>query len=257
MMIQEIASSSKLPPLKRPRFTCDDCILNHDISSLPNQSFFLAITGPARSGKTSTATSLLTTKGVYRNAFEQILLVIPPNSLSSLEERHPFHRLEQSNIFPDLEHIDTIYHMIQSTSSAINERTGTRERSLLFIDDMASQLKDAHIRRTLLTIVNNRRHLRCSIILITQYLNSIPLAVRRNISHLIAYRPHSKKESQILFDELLTIDKHLVPALLAHVFRQRHDFLYLDIANDKVYRNFILLSWQKDGSQHQTEGSKA
>jgi hypothetical protein len=200
------------------------------------------------------STSLVTTKGVYRNAFEQILLVIPPNSLSSLEERHPFHKLEQSNIFPDLEHIDTIYHMIQSTSSAINERTGTRERTLLFIDDMASQLKDAHIRRTLLAIVNNRRHLRCSIILITQYLHSIPLSVRRNISHLIAYRAHSKKETQILFDELLTIDKHLVPSLLSHVFQKKHDFLYVDIANDKVYRDFMLLTWQKDGSKHEAKG---
>jgi hypothetical protein len=182
---------------------------------------------------------------------------MPPNSLSSLEERHPFHKLEQSNVFPDLDHIETIYHMIQSTSSAINQRTGTRERTLLFIDDMASQLKDAHIRRTLLTIVNNRRHLRCSIILISQHLNSIPLAVRRNTSHLIAHRPHSKKETQLLFDELLTIDKHLVPSLLSHVFQQRHDFLYLDIAIDKVYRNFILLTWQKDGSQHQAKDSKA
>jgi hypothetical protein len=251
-MIHEIPGS-ELPPLKRPRFTCDDCIVNHDISPLPNPSFFLVIVGPAGSGKTSTATSLLTTKGVYRNAFEQVLIVMPPNSLSSLEERHPFHKLEQSNIFPDLEHIDTIYHTIQSTSSAINPNTKTRERTLLFIDDMASQLKDAHIRRTLLAIVSNRRHLRCSIILVTQYLNSIPLAVRRNISHLIAYKAHSKKETQILFDELLSIDKHLVPSC-SHVFQKEHDFLYVDIADDKVYRNFMLLTWQKDGSGHEAKG---
>jgi GTPase SAR1 family protein len=189
-MIREIANSN-VPPLKRPRFTCDNCIADHDISPLPNQSFFLVIVGPAGSGKTSTATSLLTTKGVYYKAFEQVLIVMPRNSLSSLEERHPFHKLEESHIFPDLEHIDTIYQMIDSTSSAINDRTGTRERTLLFIYDMVSQLKDGRIRRRLLEIVNNRRHLRCSILLVTQYLNSIPLAVRRNISHLIAYKPHS------------------------------------------------------------------
>jgi hypothetical protein len=90
--------------------------------------------------------------------------------------------------------------------------------------------------------------LRCSIILVTQYLNSIPLAVSRNISHLIVYKPHSKKETQILFDELLTIDKHLLPALLRHAFQQRHDFLYVDIANNSLYRNFMLLTWQENGS---------
>jgi hypothetical protein len=31
MMIQEIVSSSKLPPLKRPTFMCDDSIVNHDV----------------------------------------------------------------------------------------------------------------------------------------------------------------------------------------------------------------------------------
>jgi hypothetical protein len=235
-MIREIANS-KVPQLKRPRFTCDDCIVDADISPLPNRSFFFVVVGVAGSGKTSTATALLTTRGVYRQAFEQVLVVMPPNSLAYIEERHPFHKLEDSNVFPDLEQIDRIYQMIDATSSDVNEGTGTRARTVLFIDDMASQLKDAHIRKRLLQIVNNRRHLRCSIILVTQYLNSIPLSVRRNISHLIAYKPHSKKEIQVLFDELLAIDKHLLPALLRHVFQQRHDFLYVDIANNTLYRN--------------------
>jgi hypothetical protein len=40
------------------------------------------------------------------------------------------------------------------------------------------------------------------------------------------------------------------------VLQQKHDFLYVDIANNKLYRNFMLLTWDDDGS-HQAESEEA
>jgi hypothetical protein len=112
------------------------------------------------------------------------------------------------------------------------------ERSMLFIDDQSASLKDNHIRKRLVELINNRRHLRCSIILITQYLNSIPLPVRRNISHLIAYRPNNRQETRILFDELLPINRQLVGRLLRFVYDQQYNFLFLDLNDNTLFRNF-------------------
>jgi hypothetical protein len=236
-MIREIANEHP-PVLRRPRFSCDDDICKHNVSPLPNKSFFLVVVGPAGSGKTSTASSLLTSRQVYRGAFERVIVVMPPNSLASLQEDHPFRSLHASNVYPDLDDIDVIYQMIQQTAMTKNERYGNMERSMLFIDDQSASLKDNHIRKRLVQLINNRRHLRCSIILITQYLNSIPLPVRRNISHLIAYRPNNRQETNILFQELLPINREMVGRLLRFVYDQKYNFLFLDVNDGTLFKNF-------------------
>ena len=84
-MIIEI-QNSKIK-LDVPSFNCDYKLTKRDISPLINHHHFYTFIGIPKSGKTSLAVGLLSTKGknkVYYKTFHNIILVCPTNSLNSL-----------------------------------------------------------------------------------------------------------------------------------------------------------------------------
>jgi len=239
MNIREIETNLNLTI---PKFKCDS-ILSDDIPQpLPNQSFYMVFVGPPRSGKTSIAVSLLSTKkskknnkkSIYRGVFDNIIVVAPKNSLKSLK-KNIFENLDEDKIYNDLDYetLETIYDKILEYREEDDENN-----TLLYIDDMASSLKNAELLKFFNKIVSNRRHLRVSIMLITQYLNSIPLSNRRLISHIFLYKCNNKKEYSSIYEELIPTNKKEFEQICKYCFTDPHNFILIDCDKSIFHKKF-------------------
>lgn len=231
-MFTELKDSQVL--LQVPKYRVDDVIDDRIPDPLPKQSFFMAVIGPPGSGKSSLATSLITAKPpkrAYRRAFHHIWIVCPQSSLDSMKN-NPFARHPRNKCFDQLtqENLEHIEHELEKTAA-------DDEYSLLFLDDVAIALKDKHIQRSLNRLVCNRRHLRLSIIMVSQSYRFMPLSTRRLLTHAIVFRPSNRKESELVHEELVS---HLDDwdSLMKFVYREPHDHLMLDVQRGLMYRNF-------------------
>jgi hypothetical protein len=64
------------------------------------------------------------------------------------------------------------------------------------------------------------------------------LDVRKNISNLVLFKP-SKKEFQIVFDELLETKKDLALEIMKMTYKNDdHNFLFLNVPSQRLFRNF-------------------
>ena len=74
------------PKLKAPHF-----IIDHKFKEVappfPSIHSYLVFVGKSRSGKSSLITSILTNRRVYRNAFHNVLIVMPRHSFNSMQEK--------------------------------------------------------------------------------------------------------------------------------------------------------------------------
>lgn len=222
-----------------PKFKCDN-VLGDIPEPLPNKNFFMCFVGKPRSGKTSTAISLLSqkknkkkkTKSIYRGVFDNILVVCPKNSLLSLK-KNVFETLDDDKIFYDLN-----YETLENIYEKINNYRDNDEQTLLYIDDMASSLKNNDLLQLFNKLICNRRHLKLSCMFITQYLNSIPLSNRKLISHIFLWKCNNKKEYKNIYEELMPMDKYLFDDIVNYTFEKPHDFLFMDVDNNIFYKNF-------------------
>lgn len=235
MHIEE-QKTSKLN-LELPEFCCDAPLGSHIPPPLPSSHHFMVFIGPARSGKTSLALSLLTTKGdsrVYRKVWSNVFVFMPPQSRGSLKN-DLFAKHDPKKLFDDLTDENISKALEQADAAAAENKS-----SLILIDDMASSMKDSSVQRSLLEAVANRRHHRISIWILTQAYNTIPLVLRRTITHAALFQLSNKREFQGLFEELLFLPKHEADMVYQAVYQRRHDFMYVDVLEGVkgLYRNF-------------------
>jgi len=232
MRIEEIENNS-LRGLTRPQFNCDKPLGRNVPVPYENQFFFTSYIGVARSGKTSLAIGSLVCRNprVYRNIFHNIIVFMPNHSRSSLEH-DPFEDIDPEKTFSELniENLSKAYDMIEH-NSANNEKT------LLFFDDMTSSYKNHDIALLLNRIIQNRRHLKTSIMILAQYWNSIFLNIRKNVSSLFLFKC-SNKEWENIREELLQMDRDEAKELRAYVYQNPHDFLLIKPLTNELYRNF-------------------
>ena len=150
--------NTSAPQLKAPHFIIDHNI-KHVEKPFPSVASYIVFVGKSRSGKSSLITSLLKNRRLYRNAFHNVIIVIPKHSFHSMSERdNPFLTLDKEKIYHEFNIgiLETIYFQIM-------EYAENEEDTLLLIDDFASELKNGDVLKLLNTLVNNRRHLRLSL----------------------------------------------------------------------------------------------
>ena len=236
MKFTEIINESA-PHLKMPHF-----IIDHNVKIVekpfPSVASYIVFVGKSRSGKSSLITSLLKNRRLYRNAFHNVIIVIPKHSFHSMSERdNPFLALDKEKIYHDfnIDVLETIY--FQVMGYAENE-----EDTLLLIDDYASELKNGDILKLLNTFVNNRRHLRLSVWMSVQTYKSIPLSNRKTINMLILFKCMNKAEIKAIWEEMTFLQKDDFFNLLEFVFQKPYDYLVLDRDNNEYYRKFNKIS---------------
>jgi len=224
--------------LVRHSLTCDNDLQNipPPLPASDGSHFALIISGKPRSGKSTLALGLLTSKGknrVYRGRFNHIIIFVPKHSLSSLRT-NPFDKLAPEKVFNELttDNLEKAYEMVKA-----NAENG--ETTLIFLDDMASSLKQSMKTQELFNkICFNRRHLKTSIMFLVQTFKAIPINCRKTASHIILFKNHNKLENEAVFSEILFLERKIVDLLFKYVYDASHQFLYIDVNSGTLHKNF-------------------
>lgn len=218
-----------------------DGIFNDKIKPpFPNASFFLTIIGKPGSGKTNLLVNMLTNKNIYKRVFDKVLLVMPKNSIKSLKN-NIFEDLPESQQFNELspDVFETIK-QFREEFDEVEEDAKKKPRSknmLLILDDVTAQLKEKENQKLLIELSTNRRHLKLSIILISQYLRAIPRCVRSQTTNLVYFKPANELDNNIVRDEYINLPKETFNNLMRFVFQNQHDFLFIDKNNESYFKN--------------------
>ena len=91
----------------------------------------------------------------------------------------------------------------------------------------------------------NRRHLKLSIISIAHSLTgkgTLPYTIRKNLSHLILFKPPSSLD--ILNNDFLNLPKDKFHELTQYVFRDPHDHLMIELNRNRLCKNFNALTFK-------------
>lgn len=241
MNIKEIEPDKRVV-IKKFNFSCDD--VDESIPKPLPQSlnFHWIICGKPGSGKTCLILNLICKRGKMLNKkFERIFLFSP--SLSTMKD-NPFEELPPEQVFSELS--------VEVLEQVLEDIKDTGEKVLFLIDDCVNDLnKSSALQRLMCKILMNRRHLcgeggSVSVILTTQVYNKIQAPIRKTASHISIYQTKNKRELETIFDELITIPKNDFFEILNFTFKNKHDFLYLDVNKDHknmYHRNFNKLEF--------------
>ena len=138
----------------------------------------------------------------------------------------------------DIKTISSIYGKIEISSEK-------KETTLLILDDIGASLKNGEIQKLLRKLIFNRRHLKVYIIIMLQSYKSIPLKVRKLFNNIVMFKP-SKPEFENLFEELFETDKDHAIIIMNYVYKESHDYLFLNIDSQRMYKDFDELIIHKD-----------
>lgn len=201
---------------------------------LPNRNGFISVyTGSGGSGKTSLLLGFFKSKNLYRNKFHNVFYICPMSSFLSVE-KHPLENHDKVYHELTVEILEEIYNQL----IAIKENEEEPEYSCLFIDDMASSLKDNDIQKQLNKMLIKARHIQCAFIFTLQSYYYFPMMLRKQITNLILFKTKNKKEFEVVSGELLNLNKDDALRLYNYVFDAPYNHLDIDTTNNKLYKNF-------------------
>lgn len=250
MPIHLVENKEKIK-LNLPKFTVDDNPLaGGDLPyplSLLDRYHALAFIGRAGSGKTSMIVSMLTNKKpkIFRKRFENIIVVMPKSSRASLKVNIFDKNLPDDKLFSELDEAN-----IDIIIAKIEEASDNDEKTLLILDDVASQLKKSTYLQTRLNhIIYNRRHLHCCLWMALQTYSSLPLTCRKNLSHAFIWKP-AKKEAENLFEELFEMKKETVNEIMNEAYDKPHNYIFMDVYNQKLFKNLDFEIKHQEGEKN-------
>jgi hypothetical protein len=224
--------------LKLPEFEVDKPLSSHldeiPLLSYLNKSFACAFIGRAGSGKTSLMTGLLQTKNKFKKVFHKIYLFMPTYSRNSMK-KCVFDCLPEKQIFDtlNLENLTLV-------EQAIKENANNNILSLIIFDDVQDGFK-GECEKLMLKLINNRRHLRTSIIVIAQSYMKISLSVRKALTNLFLFNL-SKEDYATIHDERIYLSKEEWDEILKYYRKlnksKKGNFLFIDPELSKIFINW-------------------
>jgi hypothetical protein len=225
---------------KKVDFLVDNILGEHIKSPFPNTSFFWVICGKAGSGKTSLMINALKSKKenrVYRKVFDKIILVMPENSKKSIKN-NPLDDLPEDQVFENMG--PEVIEKIKSIRNDFDEEDKKKKRprhQLLILDDVTAYLKDKENIKSLIELATNRRHLKLSIILLVQFLKSIPRPIRFQVTDITFFKPSNNLDLKIIQEEFVNLENDKFNDLTRYVFINNHDFLFINKNNETYFKN--------------------
>ena len=220
--------------MKCIKMLCDKPLSNKRTIKPPflnNKGFMMICVGKPGSGKSTFLFSMLTNKNIYKKIFTNILYVCPSNSRASVKD-NPLADLDDNHLFDNLG--GEVQEQIHTNKEEYDDKPEKNQSQLLIIDDCTAYLKDNDNILMLGELAMNRRHLNLSIILLVQYVVSIPPVLRSQYNAIVIFKP-VKKDYERINKEFLFMKKDEFINFIDYVFKNKHDNLFINVDNDNDY----------------------
>jgi GTPase SAR1 family protein len=224
-----------VPKLNKPTFSVDgklhDKLDDFEITKLMNKHNVTLFLGRGGSGKSTLLISFLKSKPLFKRIYHKIILFCPPNSRGSISNDFWGKNLEDEDIYDELN--------LENLQEAYDIAEGNRDeglRTLIIFDDTQKQMK-GEAEKLLLHMINNRRHASLSIWMACQNYISIPKQVRQNLTDMFIFKV-SKVEMSNIFTEHLELSKDVFEKLQQILFKQPHEFLYINTLTGRLFQNW-------------------
>ena len=205
-------------PLSSEMTALDHQVDNGKNAPFPKSNFLYLIVGGIGSGKTTTALRLLKIpkeNGGFRKAFNRIYIVSPTAKYDNKWDRLVNEVDLEGNYYTECTD-DTIGEIIEKieeynedfkassgsdTAKGRLEHKGKSPNNLVIIDDCVDSLtkrKKSKLDKLILTL----RHLKTTVFLMSQKLNSIPTLIRAQARCITFFPTINKREEQTFFNEI-------------------------------------------------------
>jgi energy-coupling factor transporter ATP-binding protein EcfA2 len=234
---------NEVPKLNKPTFSVDgklhEKLEDFEITKLMNKHNFTLFLGKPGSGKSTLLISFLKSKPLFKRIYHKIILFCPPNSRGSIKDNFWDKNLEPEDIYDELtlDNLQEVYDLAQA-----NRDEGLR--TLVIFDDCQKQMK-GEAEKLLLHMINNRRHASLSLWIANQNYTSIPKQVRMNLTDMFIFKV-SKVEMGNLMTEHLEISKEVFEKLQQILFKEPHEFFYINTLTGRMFRNWDELIVEND-----------
>jgi Poxvirus A32 protein len=221
------------PKLSPVLMNCDNILDKklemYDLTKLAfSQHSTTMFVGRPGSGKSSFLTSLFTPK-LLKNVYH-VIFVFQPESSRKSNDKDIFAQLPEEQCFDDLnlENLQQVMDTIKSEPEL---------NYLIIFDDMGSALKNKSCLTLLKQMMMNKRHLHLSMFFLCQTFYTQNKEIRRLFNNYFIFKVCTNDLRNIT-DEILEIDKDLVPKIRNMVFTERFNFLYIHIDSQRLFKNF-------------------
>ena len=232
------------PRLPKVRMECDT-VIDPKLETVPaikmcwSKSSTTLITGGCGSGKTTLVLQLL--KGIFKQCFEDIFVIMPENSFASISER--------DNVFKQKLPAENIYHefnedVLEEIYEKLEENARDKNNSLLILDDYGHLMKDKAMEKILNKICLKNRHLRTSVWMLTQNYYMCGKKLREIMNNVVMFNT-CKSQNRKLFEEQFDLKESQFRELMT-LCPTTHDYLLLNLKYKKIYHNFNEVSFDDE-----------
>jgi hypothetical protein len=188
------------------------------------------------SGKTTLLLRMLMSKDIFKNKFDQVILICPTYSFQQI-----YHDFAFSQVYQEFS-IGLIEKLIDYF-----KETPDVARLLIFDDCIsADDFKSSNVAQALNELVVIGRHYGVSTIFLTQRYNAVAPVIRTNLEYLIFFNTRNHVERTCIYEEYGFLPRADFMDWWDATFTDRYDTILLDIANDRVYKNFKLLHFSQE-----------
>jgi hypothetical protein len=123
---------------------------------------------------------------------------------------------------------------------------------------MIHALKKPDIVNKLQEIAGNRRHYGLSVCVLTQVWNSIPLIIRKMLSHAFIWRCGAKEFESVYEDVFFNVKRDEAKALCEYSWNKPFGFIFIDLSTNKYFdKNLHQLIIEHDGQGKEDEDSES
>lgn len=186
------------------------------------------IIGRPGSGKSSFVQSLFCKK-LLKGVYHKIFLFQPPTSRNSAVN-DVFEGLPPEQIFDELT-VENLEYCLEEMESDPDSNY------LMVLDDMGAFLKQKSTLKLLKQMMMNKRHIHLSMMFLCQTYYSQVKEIRRLFNNYFVFKT-TKNELANIADEVLEMDKDIIPSLAKLVYDKPYNYLYINVDARRLFKNF-------------------